>query len=200
MSKEFQLQIMPSECSVGIQQEIPFQSVVFRQPGEFEEKAVESWTCSEMGKEECSASFIGSSLLTQTVMFNNVGNYELLSEVSVNDVSKNSISKVFVDPKVIPHVQIKFLPTQPINVNEANEFVVTVLNLIPKCVAYWNLMAGEGFAGFKEGVDEESFVNMGMVVIKDFEVHFLQELVDYDNNTLSKVRKVKEKLSFEEEI
>lgn len=189
MSKEFQLQITPSECSVGIQREVPFQSVIFRQPGGFEEKAVEKWACSQTGKEKCSASFTGSSLLTQTVMFNIEGNYELLSEVSINDVSKTSASKVLVDPKVIPHVQIKFLPTQPINVIEANEFVVTVLNLIPKCVAYWNLMATEGFAGFVEGVDGENFVNMGMIVIKDFEEQFLQELVDYDNNTLSKVRK-----------
>lgn len=172
---------------MGIQREILFQSVVFRQSGGFEERASEKWTCSETGKEECSASFLSSSLLMQTVMFNNEGNYELFSEVSFNDVGKSSISKVLVDPKVIPHVQIKFLPTQPINVNEANEIVVTVLNLIPKCIAYWNLMTEEGFAGFKEGVDGENFVNMGMLVIKDFEEHFLQELVDYDNNTLSKV-------------
>lgn len=129
------------------------------------------------------------SFLTKSMTFSVEGNYELVSEISFNNSTKTSTSKIEVNPKVIPHVQIKYFPIQPINVMEANEVVVTVLNLVPKCIAFWNLMYGDGFAGFKEGVDVGNFVNMGMTFIKDFEEHFLQELVDYDNNTLSKVGK-----------
>jgi hypothetical protein len=48
-------------------------------------------------------------------------------------------------------------------------------------------MSGDGFADFKEGVDRSNLVDIGKTVVKDFEEYFLQELVDYDNNTISKV-------------
>lgn len=184
LSKEFQLQNIPSECSVGFNREVPFQALLFRQPNS--EISSEKWTCTETGKDECSASFMNSSFLSQIVAFSSEGNYELESEISINDVTKTSSSKIGVDAKVIPHVQIKYFPSQPINVIESNEIVVTVMNLIPKCIVFWNLMPGEGYAGFKEGVDIENLKDMGMIFIKDVEEQFLQELVDYDNNTLSK--------------
>lgn len=185
LKKEFQLQNAPSECSVGISREIPFLALLYRQPNA--EISSEKWSCVGHGKEECSASFMNSSFLSQMVMFSSEGNYDLLSEISINDVTKYSSSKVGVDAKVIPHVQIKYFPSQPVNIIETTEVIVTVLNLIPKCVVFWNLISGDGFADFKEGVDIENLTNMGLIFIKDFEEHFLQELVDYDNNTISKV-------------
>jgi hypothetical protein len=121
-------------------------------------------------------------------MFASEGNYEILSEISFENFAKNSSSKVSVNSKIIPHVQIKFFPPQPINVVESIQIVVTVLNLVPKCIGFWNIVSGEGFGKFREGAEGGEFVDMGMIVIKDFEEYFLQELVDYDNNTISKVR------------
>lgn len=167
---------------VGTGREIPFQVLISRESA----TAVESskWTCSKDGL-DCLENFVNTSLLNQQISFSEDGSYELKSEFSIYDVTKSVSSKVGVDKKVIPHVQLKYIPPQPVNVMTSIEIVVTVLNLIPKCVAYWNLVHDEGFAMFKSG-SEGNFTNMGMIVIKDFEEYFLQELVDYDNNTLSK--------------
>lgn len=159
---------------------------MYRQPNA--EVSSEKWTCLETGQDECSASFINSTTSSQLMMFSSEGNYELQSEVSINNVTKTSISKIGVNGKIIPNVQVKYFPPQPFNIMESLEIVVTVLNLVPKCFAYWNILEKEGFATFKAGVESENFINMGMIFIKDFEEYFLQELVDYDNNTLSKVR------------
>lgn len=179
VAKEFQLQNAPLQCSVGPGREVPFQAMIYRQPNS-EIQSI-SWSCSQ----DCSESFTNSSVLNQLVTFSKEGSFELQSMVTINQVTKLSTTKVAVDIEVIPLVQIKYLPSQPLNVMKANEVVVTVLNLIPKCFAYWNIMAGEGFAAFKTGVDG-NFTDMGYTVIKNFEEYFLQELVDYDNSTLSK--------------
>lgn len=119
------------------------------------------------------------------MIFSNEGSYELLSEVTIKEVSKSSTTQIDVDKKVIPHVQLKYFPVQPISVTKSNEIVVTILNLIPKCFTYWNILTDDGFSDFKEDA-EGNFTDMGFTFIKDFEEYFLQELVDYDNNTLSK--------------
>lgn len=141
----------------------------------------------ESGKDDCSASFKNISFLSQSVAFSGDGKFEIFCEVTFNNEVKKSSSKVDVNSKIIPSVQIKYLPLQPINVIVANEIEVTIMNLVPKCVAYWNVVTRDGFAGFQEEADSSNFVDMGKIVIKDFEEYFLQELVDYDNNTLSKV-------------
>lgn len=182
LSKEFQLENAPSACSVGTNREIPFQALISRQPNS--ETTSVKWSCSHAGS-DCSQNFINTSGLSQIVSFAAEGNYELQSEVSIIGVSKTSSTKIAVDAKVIPHVQIKYFPSQPINVMQSNEIVMTVLNLIPKCLAYWNVVAGDGLADFKSGA-EGNLTDMGYTFVKDFEEYFLQELVDYDNNTLSK--------------
>lgn len=182
LAREFQLQNEPSESLVGTNREIPFDAMISRRPNS--EINFVKWTCTHDGV-DCLGSLADVSILNQFVTFSKEGRYELQSEVSINDVTKSSLTKVEVDAKVIPHMQMKYFPSQPINVMKPTEIVMTVLNLIPKCVAYWNVVAGGEFADFKEGIDG-NFTNMGFVVIKDFEEYFLQELVDYDNNTLSK--------------
>lgn len=167
---------------VGTGREIPFQALVSRQPND--DINVVKWTCSHDGN-DCSENFMNSSILTQLATFPNEGSYELQSEVTINDVTSSSSSKVNVKAKVIPHVQIKFFPSQPVNVMQPNTIVMTVLNLVPRCLAFWNIVAGDGFAEFKSG-SEGNLTDIGLTVIKDFDEYFLQELVDYDNNTVSK--------------
>lgn len=182
LAKEFQVQIAPSDCLVGTGREIPFQALISRESITAVSSA--NWACSK-DETDCSDNFAKSSMLSQIISFTENGNYELKSEVSINQVTKSASSKVSVDTKVIPHVQLKYFPLQPIDVTKPIEIVVTVLNLVPKCTAFWNLISGDGFANFKNG-SEENLTNIGLIFIKDFEEYFLQELVDYDNNTLSK--------------
>lgn len=179
LSKDFEVQIIPSECLVGISREIPFQALISRQPNA--EVETVKWTC----EADCPETLSNSSGLSQHVIFSADGSIELRSEISINEIKKSSVSKVQVDAKVIPHVQIKYFPTQPINVRKSSSIVVTILNLIPKCMAYWNVVNGEGFAELRSDA-EGNFTNIGFTFIKDFEEYFLQELVDYDNNTISK--------------
>lgn len=181
LAKEFQLQVAPSECLVG-GREIPFQALLTRESSSA--AASIKWSCTKDGV-DCSESLGNQSMLSQLASFSEEGSYEIIAEMTINKVSKSASSKVNVNAKVIPHVQIKYFPSQPVNVMQPIEIVVTVLNLIPKCVAYWNIVPGDGFAGFRKG-SEGNLTNMGMTVINDFEEYFLQELVDYDNSTLSK--------------
>lgn len=126
----------------------------------------------------------GANQLGQQVSFSNEGEYLVAFDVTIDEVTKSSWTTVVVDSRVIPHVEIKIFPTQPVSVMQPNEFIVTVQNLIPKCFASWNVMNDQGFAKFND--IEGNFTDMGYILIKDFEEHFLNELVDYDNNTLSK--------------
>lgn len=177
LSKAVQIQIVPSECLVGIGREIPFEVLTTRKPNV-------KWTCSKDGI-GCSENFLNATVPMATIMFPSEGSYELQAEVTVGENTKSSTSKVAVDPKVIPHVQVKYFPPQPVSITESTEIVVTILNLIPNCVAYWNVVLDDGFANFSDGA-EGNFTDMGKIYIKDFEEYFLQELVDYDNNTSSK--------------
>jgi hypothetical protein len=77
---------------------------------------------------------------------------------------------------------MKYFPPQPINSVESHEFVATIVDLVPKCTAIWSLVADEGFG---EPL-VENVSNLGSISIQDYEEHFLNELVDYDNSTLSK--------------
>lgn len=182
LAKDFDVQITPSECLVGVGQEIPFQALISRQSN----AEIDSikWNCSR-NEMDCTETFANSSGLIQHLVFSIDGSYELSVEIIINGVRKVSVSKIEVDAKIIPHVQIKHFPSQPINVQKSNSIAVTILNLIPKCIAYWNVVDEEGFAKLSDDV-EGNFTNMGLVHIKDFEEYFLKELVDYDNNTLSK--------------
>ena len=182
LAKDFQLQIAPSECLVGIGRDIPFQAIISHESMTAEPTAI--WTCSRDGT-DCSENFANSSMLSQIISFTENGIYELKSEISIYEVTKSATSKVTIDTKVIPHVQLKYFPKQPVDVTKPIEIVVTVLNLVPKCIAFWNVLSGDGLAGFKNG-SEENLTNLGLIFIKDFEENFLQELIDYDNNTLSK--------------
>lgn len=181
LAKDFQVQITPFECLVGTNREIPFQTLLSRRPNAEIDSV--KWTCTSQAA-DCSQSFMNASL-TQMASFQSVGTYELKSEVAIRENAKSSSARVGVDANVIPHVQIKFFPAQPVNVMQSNEFVMTILNLIPKCMAQWNIQLSEGFADFKSGA-EGNLTNMGAILVKDFEEQFLQELVDYDNNTVSK--------------
>lgn len=182
LAKDFEVQITPSECSVGMNQEIQFQALISRHPN-VEVESIK-WTCSRNGT-DCSEILTNSSGLSQQVVFLADGIFELRSEISINGVQKSSVSKVQVNSQVIPHVQIKYFPVQPINVKQSNLIVVTILNLIPKCIAYWNVVFGDGFPELRSNA-EGNFTNIGFTFIKDFKEYFLQELVDYDNNTISK--------------
>lgn len=143
-----------------------------------------NWSC-QQGGAGCSENFGNSSFLNQMMIFTTEGSYELQSEVTINGVKKSSTTLIEVDKRVIPHVQIKYFPPQPIDVLKANEIVVTVLNLIPKCFTFWNIVVEEGFSGFRQDA-EGNLTDMGFSFIKDTDEFFLHELVDYDNSTLSK--------------
>lgn len=174
---------MPSSCSVGISREIPFEALISRQPANDINSI--KWTCSPENCED-NVSAVNSSSRIKFMAFPSEGEFELKSEISINEITKTSTSIITVDGNVIPHVQIKYFPKQPINTMQSNDFVMTILNLIPKCIAFWNVVKEEGFEGFVKGFGDE-MKNLGYVIVKDFEEYFLQELVDYDNNTLSQV-------------
>lgn len=175
ISKELQVQNAPSECLIGSGREISFQVFLNRQI--FAKDIQVEWTCDP----ECSLAQMNGT--QQMATFSSDGFYQLKSQLSIGGITKISSTKIGVDSKVIPHVQMKFFPSQPINVMQSNEFIVTVMDLIPKCVAFWNIIAEDEFGSFKDGT---ALIDIGFVVIKDYEEYFLNELVDYDNNTISK--------------
>lgn len=180
-SREIKTQNIPADCSVGINKEVPFVTALYRNP---ENQNINvKWTCS-IGETECPNVFTNASESLQvSAVFPNEGMYTLNADVTIKGASKSSNTKVLADPKVIPHVMIKYFPQQPVSAVDSNVFVATIMDLVPKCVAYWNIVTDdENFAKPKN----EILTNIGLVSIKDYEEHFLQELVDYDNNTLSK--------------
>lgn len=179
MSKDFQAEMIPSKAEIGTNREFPLLIMISRQPADFVDKMSEAWS-----SENCLASFTNESFLSRNVMVQSEGVCEVISEINYNNNLKKSSSTLFVNPKVIPVSKVKFSPIQPIDVSKPFEFSVLVMNLIPKCVGFWNLNSGE-FR--KTAGDDEKLKDIGMTVINDFEEYFLQELVDYDNNTISKV-------------
>ncbi|KAL7040768.1 hypothetical protein ACKWTF_000512 [Chironomus riparius] len=181
LSREINTQNVPADCSVGINKEVPFVTALYRNP--VNENINVKWTCT-IDEKECPNVFTNlSESLQVSAVFPNEGIYVLNADVSVTGSSKSSNTRVLADQKVIPHVMIKYFPQQPVSAVEPNVIVATILDLVPKCVAYWNIVTDdEKYAKPKN----ESLTNIGLVSIKDYEEHFLQELVDYDNNTLSK--------------
>lgn len=173
----FEIQNIPSACSVGISKEVPFSALIYRR---FDIQNLNiKWTCSD----HCESFFVNSSESIQTTLsFTKEGNFILKSTATLNDVNKKSMTSVTVNPKVIPNVVMKYFPPQPINAHEGHEFVATIVDLVPRCTATWSLVADEGFAEPLRG----NMADLGSITIRDYEEHFLNELVDYDNSTLSK--------------
>jgi hypothetical protein len=174
-AREFELQNIPSACSVGISKEVSFTSQINPQQVMKNENLSISWTCGE----NCENFFLNSSENSEiTAKFSSEGNFVFKSTAKLNGVTKSSTTDVTVNAKVIPHVVMKFTPSQPINTLVRNEFVATVVDLVPRCTAQWALKSGESIL--------EKLPDWGSIAIRDYEEHFLNEIVDYDNNTLSK--------------
>lgn len=174
---EFEVQNVPAACTVGIGKEVPFSALIYGQL-DFVNLNIK-WTCSD----DCENFFVNSSEAIQTTLsFPREGNFNLKSSLKLNEVNKESMTNVIVSPKVIPYAVMKFFPPQPINANENNEFVATILDLVPRCTATWSILIDDGFG--QPLLDNMS--NLGSISIRDYEEHFLNELVDYDNSTLSK--------------
>ncbi|KAG5675114.1 hypothetical protein PVAND_005043 [Polypedilum vanderplanki] len=176
-SKEFLIQNIPVACSIGVNKEIPFVSSRYR--SSIVKDAIYKWTCTD----DCSYVFTNGSENSHIfASFSTEGNFELKAEVTIMNKTKESMTKVLIDSKIIPHVEVKYFPQLPVNTMQKNEFVVTLMDLVPKCTAYWEIITNEEeFANPKTDLND-----LGTLSIKDYEEHFLQELVDYDNNTLSK--------------
>lgn len=105
-------------------------------------------------------------------------------QITINNITKTATSKVRVNSQVIPHVQVKSFPKQPVSVINLHEFHFTIMDLIPKCVATWSAKEDENFATYiSSNGTGDTFVT---IIVRDVEEQFLNELVDYDNNTLSK--------------
>lgn len=102
-------------------------------------------------------------------------------QITINFVTKTATSKVRVNSQVIPHVEVKSFPKQPVSVISQHDFHFTIMDLIPKCVAVWNAKEDENFATYEGSND-----TFASIIVRDVEEQFLNELVDYDNNTLSK--------------
>lgn len=181
LSREISTQNIPADCSVGVNKEVPLVTALYRTP--VNKNINVKWTCS-IDETECPNVFSNSSESLQvSAVFPNEGMFVLNADVMIKGTTKSSNTRVLADPKVIPYVMIKYFPQQPVSSVDSNVIVATIMDLVPKCVAYWNIVTNdENFAKPKN----ESLTNIGLVSIKDYEEHFLQELVDYDNNTLSK--------------
>lgn len=180
LSKNIETQNIPADCNVGVNREIPFAITLLRST--MTKDVDVKWMCS-IKESECPNVFSNSSSALQvTAIFPNEGSYILNADVTKKGTKSSSKTNVLADSKVIPHVEIKYFPPQPISVTESTSIVATIMDLVPKCLAFWNVVTDGGFAEPKD----ESLVKSGMISIKDYEEHFLQELVDYDNNTLSK--------------
>lgn len=159
-------------ASVGINREIPIEILAVRQQN-FKIDEIQL-SCELEGTNECPAVLNG-----QHVTFSSTGMYQVLSKLSKENITKVSSSLIEVNPNIIPHVQVKHFPMQPINVMKTNQIVVTVLDLVPKCIATWEIHDDKV-------KDQSNFTNLGSVVVKDMVENFLQEIEDYDNSTISK--------------
>ncbi|CRL01272.1 CLUMA_CG014503, isoform A [Clunio marinus] len=176
LSKPFEIQNIPSALSIGVDRQVPIQ-VIFSQRS-FNDLSSVQWTCMQ-NEIECPENLLNSSFLTQQLIFSTEGTYNIRSEVTLKELKRSSTSNVIVNRNILPHVQMKYFPTQPLNVKEANEVVVTIVNVVPNCIAHWNLIAGDGFADAKEE-NKEKLENVGLI-----EVNNMEEQVD-ENKTLSK--------------
>lgn len=169
---EFEVQNVPAACSVGISKAVPFSTLIYRQTNVQNLKI--KWTCSD----ECDNYFANTTDDIQTTMsFTKDGKFTLKTAASLREINKESTTDVTVDPKVIPYAVMKYFPLQPIDTMVSNEFVATIMDLVPKCEAKWTLLDGKA---------KGDVTNLGAISISDYEEHFLNELVDYDNSTLSK--------------
>lgn len=184
MSRDFQVVISPTDCVIGVSRPIKFYAQIFRFSGSTQDIEV-AWICSQHGESDCSSNFGNTSnLLHPSITFTSDGEYELQVQITINNIIKTATSKVQVNGQVIPHVQVKSFPKQPVSVINQNEFHFTIMDLIPNCVAKWNPKEEENFATYDSAnVTGDSFE---AIIIRDVEEQFLNELVDYDNNTISK--------------
>ncbi|CAO1328340.1 unnamed protein product [Diamesa serratosioi] len=182
--RDFQVVISPSDCMIGINRPIKFYAQIFRFSESIQNIEV-MWICSQHGESDCSSNFGNSSnMIDPSITFPTEGDYELQVQVTINNITKTSISKVQINAQVIPHVQIKNYPKLPVDVINQNEFYFTIMDLIPNCVAIWNAKEDESFATYESSNGTEDV--FGSIIARDVEEQFLNELVDYDNNTLTK--------------
>lgn len=184
IAKEFQVQNIPAECTVGVNREVPFVTSLYR-VSSMNEMSVK-WTCvTGVNNDECPNVFTNATDTFQaTATFPTDATYELRAEVTVMGTKESSKTTILADSKVIPHVEVKYFPQQPISTKNSNEFVVTLMDLVPKCTAKWIILSSDDDDTFAK--PKTNLTNLGLISVTDHEEHFLQELVDYDNNTLSK--------------
>lgn len=167
------IQNEPTKVSVGTNRQIAIEVLIVRnknkQINQFQ------WNCKSIeSSNDCS-----TNIDNQKVMFPQVGKYQIEAKFSEENISKISTSMIEVNSKIIPHVEIKHFPSQPINVMISNQVVVTIHGLIPKCFAAWEILDDE-----LKDIKNSSI--LGSIYVKDVVEQFLEELVDYDNTTISK--------------
>lgn len=174
-AKEFEVQNVPAACLIGVSKEVAF-SAHFQHSSK---DLIVKWTCSD----DCENALINASESSQhiTASFHQEGSFVLKSTATHGAITKTSSTNVSINAKVIPHAVMKYFPPQPVSTMDKNEIVATIVDLIPRCTAAWNLVSDEGFAEPNQDMSD-----LGFVSIRDYEEQFLNELVDYDNNTLSK--------------
>lgn len=174
IARNVRIQNIPVQASVGINREIPIE-VVGVGGQNFKIDEIQS-ICSMDGSNECPAILSG-----QHVTFPSTGIYRIETRLitSGNITKLSSSTRIEVDARVIPHVRVKHFPVQPINVMQTNQIVVTILDLVPNCVASWHIHDDKIS-------DLTNFTDLGTLVVKDLVENFLSEIADYDNSTLSK--------------
>lgn len=116
--------------------------------------------------------------------FEKAGLYQVLANVTINDISTRVKSEVEVISQLFVSYNFQEVPNLNPSSNEEFKFSVLALNLVGNCEASWLSAQEEGFKFIPGGILDKEYY--GYTKVSNFEKYYLEEIIDFGNSTVNR--------------
>lgn len=176
--RDFQVQLVPNNQSIGINRRIIYTVYVDNYVEEIDQLTV-SWSCHP----DLDCKVEKGKTFSQTFSCSKAGLYLVSVSLTLNGVTKNESAFVQVQPNIIASVEVTSI--DPFNVVAGRSFSakVRINYLTPECIAEWYSLGDDKiYNSINSSTLENGF---GRMTLNDLETSFLSELLEYENDTTS---------------
>lgn len=184
LSNGFIAKIIPEQIMVGIGKDIELKLKTTDLDNTGESFKI-TWKCrlnSDSSGGTCE-NFFPSNTDTQLITFLTKGVYQISTTVSLKGMIKTLNATVTVSPEIIASGRILNAPSSAISAYDRFEMDAVMEDLIPNCYGEWIVGNEPGYTYFDPTIIPGG---LGNVTVLDVEQAFLSELVDYDNDTITR--------------
>ncbi|XP_058980645.1 uncharacterized protein LOC131803395 [Musca domestica] len=118
------------------------------------------------------------------VKFEKAGLYQVLANVSINDISSKVKAEIEVVSSLFVSYDFQQIPNLNPSSTEEFRFSVMAMNLVANCEASWLSAQEDGFQYIAPGVlDKEHY---GYSKVSNLEKYYLEEIIDFSNSTVNR--------------